>query len=552
MEKKENTEQKSGQALEMAVAHHQAGRLPQAESLYRQILENEPDHAIALHLLGVIAHQFGKSDRAVGLIQKALSIQPQYADAHNNLGTALQELGKLEDAAASYERALAIKPDYTQAHNNLGNALQNMGRPKEAVASYGRALKLAPDYAEAHNNLGNALQDLGRLEDAVTSHNRALALNPDYAKAHNNLGNALRGLGRAEEAFACQRRAVALDPQDGVFWTGLEQCLESQIFTRVDDGLLHDLMSLLEQPTVNSQRLITAILSALCLDPEFGRILEDEAEEIAYGEVARQLSAKPLFLKIMALSPIDDLRVERMLTRLRRAMSEDEVVGEGLEFLVALALQCFANEYVFQETDGEKEWVEELSRLAEKGKDIPPHLLAVLGAYRPLSSFPWAKKLDHADHPAPIKEVIRRQITEPRMEQSLRAQIPQLTLIENTVSQSVRDQYEENPYPRWIRSGILENANAIGTVLGGAPLHLDLGGYVSPDNPEILVAGCGTGRHALIAATRFACQVSFLRFIENHFVWSMPSFVIFGVQLRARCPAPGGASFGAAGPDSAR
>ena len=89
------------QAIDLGVQHHNAGRLPQAESIYKQILQSHPDQPVALHLLGVIAHQVGKNDIAVDLITKALALKPDYADAHNNLGIALQELGKSEDAIAS-------------------------------------------------------------------------------------------------------------------------------------------------------------------------------------------------------------------------------------------------------------------------------------------------------------------------------------------------------------------------------------------------------------------------------------------------------------------
>ena len=91
--------------------HHLAERFPEAESIYRQILNADPDHPGALHLLGVIALQSGKNDHAVEFITKALAIKPDYAEAHSNLGVALQGLGRLDEAIASYHKALAIKPD---------------------------------------------------------------------------------------------------------------------------------------------------------------------------------------------------------------------------------------------------------------------------------------------------------------------------------------------------------------------------------------------------------------------------------------------------------
>jgi tetratricopeptide (TPR) repeat protein len=200
------------QALDLAVKHHQAGQLRRAEQIYRQILEVEPRHADALHLLGVIAYQLGHHDLAIDYVSRAVSHQPDHAEAHNTLGVALWKKGQLREAAASYRQALRVKPHYAEAHNNLGIVLREQGELEEAATSYRQALRLRPDYAEAHNNLANALRDLGRLDEAVAGYEQALRLKPDYAEAHSNRGIALRDLGRPDEAVASHQQALRLRP----------------------------------------------------------------------------------------------------------------------------------------------------------------------------------------------------------------------------------------------------------------------------------------------------------------------------------------------------
>jgi len=139
-----------------ALEHHKAGRLPQAEAIYRQILQKEPNHPEALHFLGVIAYQTGKNDFAVELISKAIDISAS-SQMYCNLGAAFQALHKPDDAAESYRKALALKPDFTDAYHNLGIALQDQGKLDEAVESYRKALALKPDYAEAYSKLLFAL-----------------------------------------------------------------------------------------------------------------------------------------------------------------------------------------------------------------------------------------------------------------------------------------------------------------------------------------------------------------------------------------------------------
>jgi Flp pilus assembly protein TadD len=174
------------QALDTAIRHHQAGNLPQAEQLYRQILQLDPYHVDALHLLGVLSHQVGRHDLAVGYIAQAIARNPSQAPFHSNLGAAYQALGRLDEAVASYQQALRLNPDYAEGHHNLGVALMEQGKLDEAVASYQQALRLNPNYVKAHHNLAAALHQLGRLDEALASYEQVLARDPRQADAHFN------------------------------------------------------------------------------------------------------------------------------------------------------------------------------------------------------------------------------------------------------------------------------------------------------------------------------------------------------------------------------
>ena len=198
------------QLLNLAVEHHNAGRLGDAEKLYRQILETEPGNFDALHLLGLISFQNGRNDEAVGYFNQALAILPDYAEAHFNLANALKNLNRLDQALKGYEKAVALKPDFAEAHNNMGNALYSLGKQKQAARAYQMALAVEPDNAQAHYNLGNALKEMGRLDDALESYRQAITLNPAFAEAHHNLGHALRETGRLEEAVESCRTALGI------------------------------------------------------------------------------------------------------------------------------------------------------------------------------------------------------------------------------------------------------------------------------------------------------------------------------------------------------
>ena len=200
------------QAFDFAVQHHIAGRLSEAESIYRQLLSVAPNHADSLHYLGLAAHQMGRNEAAADLVRKALVLQPEKAEVHNNLGNILRELGHWAESAACCREAVRLKPDYPLAHNNLGLAVHGLGKFEEAVAAFGRAIALQPDYHEAHNNLGMVLHEMGKVDQAIGHYRQAIAIQPDYPLAWNNLGAALRENGQPGEAVTACRRAIFLRP----------------------------------------------------------------------------------------------------------------------------------------------------------------------------------------------------------------------------------------------------------------------------------------------------------------------------------------------------
>jgi tetratricopeptide (TPR) repeat protein len=225
------------EALGQALQHHRAGQLPQAEQLYRRILQADPRHADALHLLGVLISQAGRDDLAIDYIQQALAIKPHVAAFHNNLGFSLQALGRLEEAELHYREAIALDPNFSGAHNNLGNVHRAHGNTEAAARCYRQAVALAPDYAEAQNNLGVALQELGKLAEAEAYHRVALRLKPDSIDTLNNLGVSLQSQKKLEEALATFQQALRLKPDDAETHSNLGNVRKEQ--GKLDEAVGH-------------------------------------------------------------------------------------------------------------------------------------------------------------------------------------------------------------------------------------------------------------------------------------------------------------------------
>ncbi|MEA2755775.1 MAG: protein O-GlcNAc transferase [Aliidongia sp.] len=245
--------------VQQGVAHHQAGRVDQAEALYRQVLARQPAFPDALHLLGLAALQRGRVAEAIATIGQAIRLnkdQPRYhldlghAEAARGqveaaracwrrahrlaarsaelllaIGGAQAGAGCLEDAAASFRHAMRLNPRLVAAHHNLGSALACLGRYDEAATSYRAALALDPRYAEAETNLAAALAALGRLDEAVAGYQRSAALDPQAAAAQRGLGDALSALGRLDEAVAAYRAALTLQPGSAETFSNLGTAL---------------------------------------------------------------------------------------------------------------------------------------------------------------------------------------------------------------------------------------------------------------------------------------------------------------------------------------
>jgi protein O-GlcNAc transferase len=174
-------------AFALALEHHRAGHLAEAEKAYRAILQRAPQHADSLNLLGVIALQTGNVESAFELVRRAVALRPDAAACRNNLGQVLERLGRDDEAASCYEAAIELDPSYAEPHNNLGVLRARRDALADAESHYAKAIELDPQYAEPHTNRGNLLKDRGELDAAIACYRRAVEIRPDLSQLHSNL-----------------------------------------------------------------------------------------------------------------------------------------------------------------------------------------------------------------------------------------------------------------------------------------------------------------------------------------------------------------------------
>ncbi|MFC4235891.1 methyltransferase domain-containing protein [Thalassospira xianhensis] len=503
------------QVLQMGLNHQRAGRVSDAIILYQKILKMIPNQPEALHLMGLCHHQKGNHRKAIELMRKSLKGAANNPVVHNNLAVSLAAANDPKAAEEHYRTSIRINPSYTEAHSNLAALLGNREGFAEAIEHYKIALKHNPTHFASHKGLGNALSRQSKPTEALNHYKAALQLNPHDADLQTDTGIALKLLGRVEDAIRHHTNARRLDKSENRHFFSFANTLEGCQLKSGNQELEETLLEMLVSDEITPGGLAVPVMSVLMLKDEFRAIIEryedrqSRPDRVDPDDLER-LNAEPLFLRLLNIVPFSNAQFEFALTAIRRALLLDPPakLADHLPFLATLAAQCFNNEYVYiLDQDERAALIKREQAIKDNlaaGKNPAPEEVAVLCCYRALIDYDWATDLETATWPDEMRDVIRRQRDEPLQERELRKKIPNLTGIEDKVSQIVRAQYEENPYPRWIHAGISKTGRPVGDLLRSNPLLMDLGDYVTPEKPEILVAGCGTGQHSLHTATRFS------------------------------------------------
>jgi tetratricopeptide (TPR) repeat protein/SAM-dependent methyltransferase len=540
-----------GNALE------EQGRIADAIARYDAAVQTDPQCARAHLNRGNVLLQRAQIDEARSAYQLAIRCDPHYAGAHFNLGNLCYSAGEFESALLNYQSAIEIRPEFAEAFVATANSLDNLGRCAEASEAYQRALAINPGYAEVHFNLAALASKQRQYEQAAASLRRAVAIKPDFAKAHHMLGTTLNLLGELDAAEASFRLAFSIEPDCSEFlcdlatilmsrgkspeglqlvmnavdrapnWStkaAFSNCVARTKFTVDDARVRRALTSAITEPWGMPYEFCWPTLSLLMLDERIAGSVRRAnhswptrlpKQELFGTDGLAAVAADPLLHALLQATPITTVEFERFLTCARNVLlgiaSEDESARpsdlEALRFYAALSRQCFINEYIFDCTDGELAAAtvcrNKLLSSLDAHTSVGPFLLLAVAAFFPLYTLMDAARLLTVSVPAPLDEVLRQQIREPFEEQALRSGIDSLTSISRGVSEEVRDQYEQNPYPRWVRLLISDRSLRVNDQLQNM---LPLASFTPLPNDEavdVLIAGCGTGSQSILFTQQF-------------------------------------------------
>jgi tetratricopeptide (TPR) repeat protein/2-polyprenyl-3-methyl-5-hydroxy-6-metoxy-1,4-benzoquinol methylase len=499
---------------------YQAGEYDKAETIYAHILKLNPSDTNALNISANISFIRKDFERAIVLWGKAVALNPGSSEYNSNLGAAYFEWGDPNTSEKYFRKALEIDPGYVNAHMNLGNSLRDQGKLEAALASYRESVRLQPDFANAHYSVGIVLDGEGRRDEAQAAFERAIEISPGHDRANAYLGFFLTHQeGRLEDALECFRKSLSVNPdltstQKG-FSAALRLCANLKDYF---PELEADLKFCFESESMDVRDIAFPAAAQLLLKYGIADAAHIPPERLS--ELAQRMGADELLIMYLENARNMNAEFEIVLTKLRAALleagrGEPQIPPEGARLAAALSIQAFINEYVFSVGPDEERKIEELRAEIEgafgdgalSGAALEVKLL-MLAMYEPLFNLPTAhaiRDLPGASWSQLFQKVLDTTFFVRYEEEAIKNEVRSISKVEDATSGAVREQYEENPFPRWIFHANTRKMNFSGYIKQVARRFSPPSMFNEPI--KILVAGCGTGHQPISTATAVRSEV---------------------------------------------
>ena len=506
----------SSKKIQNLIDNFQEKNFEKTEKLAESIIQEFPNVHIAWKILAIIYKSDNRMKKSIDASQRAIELNPEDFQSYNNIAGTYLSLGEIIEAEINYKKAISLNPNFSNAHHNLANMYNVSNKLEDSLHHYYKAIENDPKNANIYNNLGVTLNALKMYEKAEDALKNAINIKPNFYQALSNIAVSQMQQNKDSEAVSNYIKAVKINPDYLLALENLADALVYLKFETYNEDIEEILLNLLEKGNIiNPSYIAGAILSVLEFNPTFKEIIKrnssDDFTEPTMEDVIA-LSKIPLLIKFIENSYMPYKKIEKILKKIRKMIlnniTEIENTPEILKFQIALSLHCFHNEYVYDLTEEEIRAIKKLEIILEKDfseKKYPSSKdLACLSSYNSIKNYSW---INLSKIPSDLEAIKIRQILEPIEEKKLKLQIPILEEISDSISSKVKAQYEENPYPRWTQIGLPKKPVSIIEFSRKRNLRIKDNSIKKIIEPNILIAGCGTGQHA-IQETRFRdCKI---------------------------------------------
>ncbi len=439
------------------------------------MIKQEPDKNIIEQIIFLFNKK--KYLEALDLSNKTIGDYPNSILINNISGVIHTELKNYTIAKNLFFKVINLNPKYNDGYYNLANIYNKLGEEENAIKHYEKVIELDKSYYKAYNNLGNIFRKKNLNKKALEYYILTLNIKPNYIRGFYNLAGVLQH--------------YILDEKNRFINKFLLYLLEEKIIVR---------------PNAIATNVVNGLFLNTNLKDNFS-LIENNLYPKNLDKIIEKLNENELLLQFMKVCPIPNYYFEKNFIKIR-----NEILNQiynlnfkkiYLKFLISLSAQCFLNEYVYYETDEEKFKVNTIKERIKNNintKEINDLEIIILSCYSPLYSFDWCKKINPSNE---LEETFKLQYRNYNEEKQYKQKIKSISEINDKISIEVKNQYEENPYPRWSNLGLSIEPRVIEDVIRDINLNLDLKKMNFSKNVEILIAGCGTGQHAITTASKY-------------------------------------------------
>ena len=419
-----------------------------------------------------------------------------------------KNLNQIDLAIKYYKKVLSINPDHPDTLNNLGNIYNATGNYNTAISLFQKVILLLPNAPQPYSNISQTYILLDDYDLAIKYAQKSIELNPSFLDAYHNLIKAQINSDLFEDALYTVTRALDVEVNNNDTLILFSQVLEGTLFTKYDLTLDKKIDILFDKNI--SGKFLASLTVRLEKHHDIEFLLSQLDNENYFKDISNiinKLNNVPNFLRIISSGYNTSLKIEFLLTKLRKEVLQNLNLYKNDENVItfhkALTIQCFYNEFIFFNTDKENKIVmaleKELEICAENNQLLSSLSLLSLGSYKKISNYNWARSISCCEN---IQDVFKLIISEPLLEKSIKPLLNQITEIKEEVSQLIEKQYSENPYPRWSYLPLNKETTVEQfVVINKLKLINGVNSLQSP--PEILIAGCGTGRQSIHVAQSF-------------------------------------------------
>ncbi len=394
-----------------------------------------------------------------------------------------------------------------------GNIYNNLRNYEKSIKSFKEIIEIDKNNSDAYYNLGIIYKTIKEFDNSIFNYNKCIEINPYKFEAYNNLGNIYRDKNKTKLAIDKYIQCLEINPNYTIALQNFGVCLQNFRFSKSSKVIDRNILNVLKKNNIlRPFDIIQNLIEYLYLNPKILSItnnLEILNKKYSLDELINEILSLKILVLLLKITPITDLKLEKVIKYLRKnillnikSIKDKE---KAVELMSAIASQCFINEYIYSYENVELNALTKIKKKIYSNFDQKLHsdnslLITCLAAYKSLNLYKFPIKILDIEC---ISDLIKQQISEPKKEQQLKKELLSKK-IENFISLKVKNQYENNPYPRWNKTALTNNPKIPNDFFKSLELNFINKSIKNWQNIEVLVAGCGTGQHAITTATKYA------------------------------------------------